>query len=905
MCSCGHAFLLPARARRGVAKLTFEARSVSKIQRILPPLLLLFACHAHPTAAQNPLSSAWSAFYRGQYSSALRAFQETAADSSLYPEAVAGQSLALQELGRYAEGRALLSEAQKKSPAARVLQRAGELELFLGDLKTARRFFDEAVRRDPGSRSAKFYQALARWHLGERAAAVKTFQTLLDFYRVAPRLTAEDIHLVARACVYLERFHDANRLFGEAVKQKPEDWTLYLPWGDLFLEKYNHAEAQAVFMEALKQNPDCAPALLGLASAQAAENIAAAFRHAERALQLNPNSPRTRTLLAELHLFAQREQAAQEQLAGISAEFPAYLPGLALQAVLADRKQDQNLVEAIIARAAAVNPKDAAVLVRLGEDAARRYLFHESTAYFRRAIAVDAENWNARSGLGTSLSRLGRKDEAKIHLDEAFKHDPFNAVVKNLLDLFDEMAKYDTVQTRHFLIRLRPEDRAVIGASAAEICEAAYENMAPRYGVNFNARITVEIFPRHDDFAVRCFGLPGAEFFLGICFGPLIAMNAPRSRDRGAFNWEETLWHEIAHAVHLQLTANRIPRWFAEGLAVYEATHARSEWNMNMELPMIRALQNNALLPLRELDEGFTRQPEMIGLVYYQAAQIIEFIQERHGFEKVLALLPHFKRGKKTEEAVRLVFAQSAEEFDRAFHEFLRRRFRPESVVLGGRKNSPFDKIWGGMPSSKEKKDGGDWRAAAESEPRDFLAALAYAGQLAKNGQSAEAETYYLRAKRLLPSYVDEGNPYAALADIYWRQGRKKEAAAELEFLTRRNGRAVNEAVKLGEWQLSLRDTAAAAQAWSRALAIYPHDANLQRRAGELRLALKQPAAAEKNFRAALALNPADRAALYCLLAETYLAQGRRAQAKKQALAALEIAPSYERAQEILLQTVE
>jgi tetratricopeptide (TPR) repeat protein len=74
---------------------------------------------------------------------------------------------------------------------------------------------------------------------------------------------------------------------------------------------------------------------------------------------------------------------------------------------------------------------------------------------------------------------------------------------------------------------------------------------------------------------------------------------------------------------------------------------------------------------------------------------------------------------------------------------------------------------------------------------------------------------------------------------------------------------------------------------------------------GEFKLALREPAAAEQNFRAALGLNPSDRASLFCLLAETYLAQGRRAQAKKQALAALEIAPNFERAQEILLRIVE
>ena len=57
--------------------------------------------------------------------------------------------------------------------------------------------------------------------------------------------------------------------------------------------------------------------------------------------------------------------------------------------------------------------------------------------------------------------------------------------------------------------------------------------------------------------------------------------------------------------------------------------------------------------------------------------------------------------------------------------------------------------------------------------------------------------------------------------------------------------------------------------------------------------------------RAVVALNPVDRASAYTDLAEGYLKSGKRAEARKQTLAALEIAPSYERAQTLLLQLSE
>ena len=61
---------------------------------------------------------------------------------------------------------------------------------------------------------------------------------------------------------------------------------------------------------------------------------------------------------------------------------------------------------------------------------------------------------------------------------------------------------------------------------------------------------------------------------------------------------------------------------------------------------------------------------------------------------------------------------------------------------------------------------------------------------------------------------------------------------------------------------------------------------------------------AVREFRAALATGPADKAAAHCDLGEAYLIDGKPAEAKREALAALEIAPSFERAQDLLLKTV-
>jgi len=74
---------------------------------------------------------------------------------------------------------------------------------------------------------------------------------------------------------------------------------------------------------------------------------------------------------------------------------------------------------------------------------------------------------------------------------------------------------------------------------------------------------------------------------------------------------------------------------------------------------------------------------------------------------------------------------------------------------------------------------------------------------------------------------------------------------------------------------------------------------------GRAAMQMNQPADAVRAFRAVVALKPVDPAMAYTDLAESYFKSGNRTEARKQTLAALEIAPSYERAQDLLLKIAE
>ena len=92
--------------------------------------------------------------------------------------------------------------------------------------------------------------------------------------------------------------------------------------------------------------------------------------------------------------------------------------------------------------------------------------------------------------------------------------------------------------------------------------------------------VQVEVYPNHEDFAVRTMGMPGLGA-LGVTFGRVIAMDSPSARRPGDFNWGSTLWHEMSHVFILTATNFRVPRWFTEGLAVHEEGERSPEWRIS------------------------------------------------------------------------------------------------------------------------------------------------------------------------------------------------------------------------------------------------------------------------------------------------------------------------------------
>jgi tetratricopeptide (TPR) repeat protein len=176
---------------------------------------------------------------------------------------------------------------------------------------------------------------------------------------------------------------------------------------------------------------------------------------------------------------------------------------------------------------------------------------------------------------------------------------------------------------------------------------------------------------------------------------------------------------------------------------------------------------------------------------------------------------------------------------------------------------------------------------------------------LAAAGAREDAIAAFGRAATLVPSAVGASSPRAQIATIAERAGDFPRALRELKSLVGEDHTNIDAARRLVPLARRLGDQAALALAYERIVTLDPFDSAAHSAYGRLAWERRDMALAAREFRAAVDAGPVDPVPAQCDLAEVLLASGDRAGAKQAVLAALEAAPTYERAQQLLLRIVE
>jgi len=394
------------------------------------------------------------------------------------------------------------------------------------------------------------------------------------------------------------------------------------------------------------------------------------------------------------------------------------------------------------------------------------------------------------------------------------------------------------------------------------------EEFTRRYGFELKEPVVIEMYPDHEDFAVRTAGMPGIGI-LGATFGYVVAMDSPSGRPPAQFQWGTTLWHEMAHVFTLEATDHLVPRWFSEGVSVFEEWRSGPNPGVHIPMSVYSAMKDDKFLPVAELDEGFVRPTyeEQVIVSYMQAGLVCQFIDQNFGTEKLRELLFTFKDGIQTGDAIEAVMGMSPEAFDKEFDSFV-------------------DREHGAILDNFE-----DWHRTQ----------MSIASQVAAEdwGNIVEQARHLIE---LHPRYVEPDSPYLALARAEDELGNRDAAVTALQAFWRNGGYDPASLKRLGGWLQDAGEIDDAIEVYQGVNLVDPLDDEVHGVLGDLLLDAERAEEALREYRVALELNPHDKASAWYRLATANHALGNREASQEQLLQALDVAPNYRPAQRLLLE---
>ncbi len=733
--------------------------------------------------------------------------------------------------------------------------------------------------------------------LGKRSDALRPCDEHMDHGRmpqargcyVALIDKTSDLATQAEAYWALKDYKKANELFRDAVKAQPDSPDLRVRWGYLYLDTHNEAEGANLFQEALKIDENNVPAKLGMATVVGGRFEGKALDLVKEAVEAEPDQVAGYLLWARMALEEEDQETADKQL-DIALEKAKKLDISPLDAYALKASLDYLRGKAEsewTQRALDYNPGDGRIYAEPAHFFIITRRYREAIELYRKAIAVEPTLWSAQADLAVNLLREGEEQEGRQHLEIAFNGDPYSPQTVNTLRLLDSFKNFKTFSNQDnvalgtkeemeaaldkpkIILKLQKDEADVIEPYAMDLAERAIATFSEKYGFKPARPVQIEMYPNHDDFAVRTMGMPGLGL-LGVTFGYVIAMDSPSGRPPGTFHWGTTLWHEMAHVFTLEATNHLIPRWFSEGLSMYEEWEADPSWGEQISPDFLDAVKDKKLLPVDDLDKGFVRPryPNQIAISYFQAGLVCKMIDDEWGFDELVELLKGYREGKSTADNIQQVLEVSPEEFDTQFTEYL-------NDLLG-------DKVEA-LPKWREQMK----KALEAAKAKNWADVIEPARQ----------------AIDLYPDFVEGGNPYTLLAEAQLEQGNKRAAADMLQSYQQHGGKSPDSIKQLAGLLDEQGRRNEAIEALQGLIYIAPGDAELHQKLGSWLLEEEDLPEALREFQVLLALHPLDQAGVHYNLARTYHKMRDHANTRKQLLLALEAAPNYRPAQKLLLET--
>lgn len=580
--------------------------------------------------------------------------------------------------GRYAEAKLMAERAARIDKKLRLEAMALQAEALsrMGEKQEAISLL-EPLYAEPKARRLRLILGELYIDTGKRAEARKPLMSIISDYNdgTIDKDDAEGLAIVGRAAHLLRSARDANDAYTESERAGKRLETLL--WrADLFLEKYDPGHADEVIRDALRLAPHHPEVLVAKAKIKLEQTLdfGAAERAIDKALAINPNLAEAFIVRAGIALRDMDIPAAERACDQGLAANPGHLELLSIKAATRFLADDIQGYERIKAQVFAANPEYSRFYNIVGEYAEWEHRYDEIVEMMREATKIDARDGKAWADMGLNLIRAGDEAAGLEALRKAWRLDKFNVRVFNTLNLYEKdiESAYETVEHGPFRIRYAKAEKAILSRYIPKILDDAWASMTKRYGFVPREPLSVEFYASAEHFSVRTSGLPNVGI-QGVCFGRTLAMMSPSAQ---SFNFGNVLWHELAHVFAIQLSKNRVPRWFTEGLSEYETIIKRPEWQREEDPSLYLAIEKGKLPPITDLNRAFTRAESGREIItaYYASSQAQIYLIETFGMVKAVDMLKAWGEGLPTERVIENTLGVTPEELNRGFLDWMRKR---------------------------------------------------------------------------------------------------------------------------------------------------------------------------------------------------------------------------------------
>ena len=250
---------------------------------------------------------------------------------------------------------------------------------------------------------------------------------------------------------------------------------------------------------------------------------------------------------------------------------------------------------------------------------------------------------------------------------------------------------WKVLRTEHFDIYYDSAMRE-LAERGAHFAEESYKHHEQQFNHNISHRVPLIFYSSHLHFeqtnTTAGFIPEGVGGFFEFMKGRVVI-----PFDGSMQRFEHVICHELVH-VFMHSKINRVlldhrqsqdrtpPLWFTEGLAEFWSTG----WDTQAEMVMRDAVLNNYVVPLNDMDRisgSF--------LMYKEGQNLLGFLAEQYGPEKVLLLMENFWKASSFSEVMKLTIGKTYKEFDEAWLYHLKKQYYPvfaeEDLPSGVTKN--------------------------------------------------------------------------------------------------------------------------------------------------------------------------------------------------------------------------